>query len=175
MAVGSYASTGMRRRPEQGAHGRSCLATPAHEPGQLREYGEPVERPGRGWPVPSPVEAHAVEDLHLVGHIAAPGGTPNVDRPRLGDVPRAESEVPSPQAVVGLLGVQEEGLVPSSQGVEARARGDHHGAQGPVHLVAARVLRGIVNILSEERRPEPAQAERPEQGGFSSQREFQGT
>ena len=89
----------------------------------------------------------------------------------VGRVTGGPAEIGGAQAEVGLLGIQEERLVPAAEGLVATTVDQHRRAARPVHRASHRVASGIDDQFAEDGNatgPLTAQhrlAERPQDGG----------
>ena len=108
-----------------------------------------------------------------MGEVVLPRRAAEVHRGRGRLVPGHPARVARAQAVVGLLRVEEEGLVPRADLLEAVGRHGEHRAERPVDRPRVRVGLRLVDVLRERRDPSPAQAERPQQRRRSAQGQVQ--
>ncbi len=111
----------------------------------------------REWTVPPAVQPPPVAHQQLPQERGGVGGAAAVGRHRLRNVAQREAGVPGPQREVGLLGIQEERVVPASEALRALRGHQQAGAGGPVGDPSRAVRHRIGHHLAQPGEPARAQ------------------
>ena len=133
------------------AAGRAAAAAPPAGAGRATPAAPPAARARRGRRARGPRPWRRRYSTALLTTISSRSGVRSPWPPMCvhdggGRVARAPAEVGGPQAQVGLLGVQEERLVPAVEGVVAAAVDEHRRAARPVDHAGRRVGGGSTTI-----------------------------